>query len=324
MKKKQKRPQPNSRPPKKAPVRKKRRRRGRNLLYYIMFTMIAVAVGLILSLTVFFKIETIEVEGTTHYTAEEITATAGIQLQDNLFRVDDRKVSQALTGTYPFVESVQLRRNLPSKLTIKITEAQPLGTFLQEDGSYVMVSDKGRVLELGSGTPPSGILVVNGVTIEGAELCKDIPEENDESLSMLRYLVEAINATGFENITRIDLSDRLNMYIVYEDRVKIELGSENQLEDKLDFAKYALDNNVRDDFEGIMDATVVKKISILPAEIHEEGYHGTELEESGEETDEETTGDTAGEEEAQQTGAEPSGTGEDNSSSAPQAEGETA
>ena len=56
MKQKQRKPKPNSRPPqKKVPVRKKRRRRGRNLLYYIMFTMIAVAVGLILSLTVFFK-----------------------------------------------------------------------------------------------------------------------------------------------------------------------------------------------------------------------------------------------------------------------------
>lgn len=82
----------------------------------------------------------------------------------------------------------------------------------------MVVSDKGRVLELGSGTPPSGILVVNGVTIEDAQLCKNIPEENNESLGMLRYLVEAINATGFENITKIDLSDRLNMYIVYEDR----------------------------------------------------------------------------------------------------------
>ena len=74
MKQKQRKPKPNSRPPqKKVPVRKKRRRRGRNLLYYIMFTMIAVAVGLILSLTVFFKIETIEAEGLTHYTPEEVT-----------------------------------------------------------------------------------------------------------------------------------------------------------------------------------------------------------------------------------------------------------
>ena len=163
------------------------------------------------------------------------------------------------------------------------------------------------MLELGSGTPPSGILVVNGVTIEDAQLCKNIPEENNESLGMLRYLVEAINATGFENITKIDLSDRLNMYIVYEDRVKIELGSENQLPDKLDFAKYALDNNVRADFEGIMDATMVKKISILPAEIHEPGYHGELVEtdpEEGEETDGEETADG---EESEQTGAEADG-----------------
>ena len=99
--------------------------------------MIAVAVGLILSLTVFFKIETIEAEGLTHYTPEEVIQTTGIQLEDNLFRADDRKVSQALTDTYPYIESVQLAslRNLPSKLTLKITEAQPLGTFLQEDGS---------------------------------------------------------------------------------------------------------------------------------------------------------------------------------------------
>ena len=148
--------------------------------------------------------------------------------------------------------------------------------------------------------------MVNGVSIEGAQLCQDIPEENNESLGMLRYLVEAINTTGFERITRIDLSDRLNMYIVYEDRVKIELGSENQLEDKLDFAKYALDNNVREDFEGIMDATMAKKISILPAEIHDPGYHDEAVEpepEEGEEPESESPEQT--EPESEETGSGP-------------------
>ena len=123
------------------------------------------ALSLIHILTVFFKIETIEAEGLSRYTPEEVIRTTGIQLEENLFRVDDRKVSQALVDTYPYIESVQLRRNLPSKLTLKITEAEPLGTFLQEDGSYVVVSGKGRVLELGRGTPPDGILVVNGVDV---------------------------------------------------------------------------------------------------------------------------------------------------------------
>ena len=260
-------------PQKGPPPKKRRRRRGRNLLYYLMFTAIAVAVGLILSLTVFFQIETIRVEGSEHYTSEELIAAAGVTPGENLFRVDDRRVAEVLTGTYPYIESVELRRALPATLTIRVTEATPLGAFLQEDGSYVLVSDAGRVLELGAGAPSGTGLVVNGVAIEGARLCQTIPEENNESLAMLRYLVEAIEATGFTDITRIDLSDRLNMYIVYQDRVRIELGSETQLTDKLDFAKYALDHNVRPDFEGVMDATVAKRISILPEEIHEDGYH---------------------------------------------------
>ena len=58
---------------------------------------------------------------------------------------------------------------------------------------------------------------------------------------------------------------------------------------------------------------MVKKISILPAEIHEPGYHGELVEtdpEEGEETDGEETADgegTADGEESEQTGAEADG-----------------
>ena len=263
-------------PPKKL-VRKKRRRRGRNILYYVMFAVLAVAISLILSLTVFFKVETIEVKGSTKYQPGAIIGAAGIEVGDNLFRISDGQVAKALTDTYPYVEAVRVQRSLPSKVTLHVTEAVELGAFMQEDGTYILVSDKGRILEIAAGSPKAGTLVVNGVQIENPQLCQNIPVENDESLGMLRYLVEAIYTTGFENVSRIDLSDRLNMYIIYDDRVRIELGSETELVDKLDFAKYALDNNVRSDFEGIMDVTMAKRISFLPAEIHEPGYHGEEL-----------------------------------------------
>ena len=265
------------------------------MLYYVMFAVVAVSIGLILSLTVFFKTETIEVEGSTKYQPGAIIGTAGIQVGDNLFRIDDQQVEKALTSTYPYIESVSVRRALPSKVTLRITEAVELGAFVQQNGTYVLVSETGRVLEIASGTPGNGVLVVNGVEIEDPQLCQAIPAENNESLSMLQCLVEAIRATGFENITRIDLSDRLNMYIVYDDRVRIELGSETELPDKLDFAKYALENNVRSDFEGIMDVTMTKRISILPAEIHDAGYHGEETPPEEEPTDGEDAAGTEGE-----------------------------
>ena len=254
--------------------RRKRRRRGKNILYYLMFAAVSVSIGILLSLTVFFKIETIEVQGGSKYQSSAILKAVGVEKGDNLFRVNDKEVAEAILKTYPYVEAVKVRRSLPSKLTLQLTDAVPVGTFLQPDGSYVIVSTTGRILELGSGTPPAGILQVSGVEITDVAPCETLPEENNESLVMLTYLVNAVQNTGFTDITEINLSDELNMYIVYDDRVKIVLGSESNLVYKLDFAKYALDNNVRPDFEGIMDVTMEKRISILPQEIHPDGYHG--------------------------------------------------
>ena len=73
------------------------------MLYYVMFAVVAVSIGLILSLTVFFKTETIEVEGSTKYQPGAIIGTAGIQVGDNLFRIDDQQVEKALTSTYPYI-----------------------------------------------------------------------------------------------------------------------------------------------------------------------------------------------------------------------------
>ena len=49
-------------------------------MVYVMFAVVAVSIGLILSLTVFFKTETIEVEGSTKYQPGAIIGTAGIQV----------------------------------------------------------------------------------------------------------------------------------------------------------------------------------------------------------------------------------------------------
>lgn len=278
--------------------KRKRRRRGRNLLYYLMFAFLAVSVGIILSLTVFFKIETIQVEGGTYYQDSAVISSTGVALGDNLFRVDSDEVERALLAEYPYIQEVRVRRRLPNRLVLQLTEAEPLGAFLQ-DGGYILVSTQGRVLEVSTGPCPEQYLQVSGVPISGAVPCTDLPEEQDESLNMLIYLVEAIEQTGFEQITKIDLSDRLNIFIEYDNRLRIELGIEGDLYDKLDFAKYAIDTNVRDDFEGIMDVTVPKRISILPSEIHEPGYHKEEevLPELELDTEEEKAEDAAPQEE---------------------------
>lgn len=250
-----------------------RKRRGRYVLYYILAGLFAVSLGVVLSLTVFFKIESIRVTGNTHYQEEAIVESTGILPGENLFRIRTDAAAEEILATYPYVEAVRIRRRLPVSVVVEITEAVPMGAFQQEDGSYVLVSQEGRVLQMGTGTPPGGGIVVSGVVVENVKPCDRLPDNLSESMTMFRYLKDAIEETGFADITAIDLSNRLNIRICYQDRLRIELGSEGDLADKLDFVKYAIANEVEDGFEGLVDVTIPGQVRIRKMEIHPDGYH---------------------------------------------------
>ena len=100
----------------KARQRKIRRRRIKVLLF-----VLAVGVGVILSLTVFFKIESISASGSSKYSAEQIIAATGIKKGDNLFisSVNEEKLKTKL----PYIEKVTVKRKLPGTYTLKVTDA---------------------------------------------------------------------------------------------------------------------------------------------------------------------------------------------------------
>ena len=87
----------------------------------------------------------------------------------------------------------------------------------------------------------------------------------EDGFKMLSFLVDAVEETGFVNITLIDFSDPLNMMIVYDGRIMVELGSEAHLALKLQAVEKVALENLADDFEGTLDVTMVG--SSTPAEI---------------------------------------------------------
>ena len=94
---------------------------------------------------------------------------------------------------------------------------------------------------------------------------QEAAEAEEDGFKMLTYLVDAVEETGFENITLIDFSDPLNMMIVYDGRIMVELGSEAHLALKLQAVEKVALENLADDFEGTLDVTMVG--SSTPAEI---------------------------------------------------------
>ena len=60
-------------------ARQRKIRRRRIKVFLVLLFVLAVGVGVILSLTVFFKIESISASGSSKYSAEEIIAASGIK-----------------------------------------------------------------------------------------------------------------------------------------------------------------------------------------------------------------------------------------------------
>lgn len=296
--------------------RRRRRRTGRHTLHYILIMLVAAAIIAILSLTVFFRVETIEVTGVTRYSAAEIIDVSGIKPGDNLFRVSPKQVLKKVAAKYPYVEKISLKRSFPAKLTLVVTQAKALGVAHTAAG-YVVIGQDGRILESGISSPPNGVTVVNGMYLASIkpgrklgepvtgneivypkELEEPLPAEGEkpkeyteaqkktmeadkrvkaaeletENLDMLLSLVKAVTDTGFTDITLVDFSDRLNMMLVYDDRVIVELGSQGDLNYKLEFVKSSL-QELGGSFQGILDASLAatsKGVWSMPCDVAQE------------------------------------------------------
>ncbi len=232
--------------------RRRRRRRGNMILYYLLLFLVIVSVGVTLSLTVFFGIETVTVTGTDKYTQQNLVQATGIALGDNLFRIDKQQIIENLLS-FPYIEEVQVSRGYPPGLLVQVTEARPMAA-VKTGGDYLVLSGKGRILEVGLQEPPDTALVVTGFAITG-QPGEMAAEEHQENLLMIRYLLQAVTQTGFTGIQELDLSDRLNMVVNYENRIRLELGSEGELDYKLNFARTIIEQELEPGFKGIVDVS---------------------------------------------------------------------
>ena len=241
-----------------------RRRRGKRLHYLILIAFIAAA-GIILSMTVLFKVEKISVIGTNRYHPDEIIQASGITAGENLLRINTAGAEESIISQFPYVDSVRVGRRFPPAVEIRIVQSVPAYAAKLENG-VALITGEGKLLESGDLLVPHDLPIVTGFDLSGflpGENIGGLPE-NLERLVMIRYLIDAAEKTGFGAITNVDVTNRLNMTAVYEARLLLVLGSESDLEYKLTFLKEVIadldpGDQARLDASGAKDKRVLVK-----------------------------------------------------------------
>ena len=214
--------------------RNRRYRQGRFLpLLRILFFLLFCA-ALAAALTIFFKVEEVTVSGNNRYTVQQVVEVTGVEMGDNLFLLNKFDISDRLTHQLPYIGDVQIRRRLPSTLTIEVKEIQAAAAVEVETGWWYISTD-GKLLELNENS--ENLQKVTGVMpllpTVGGELA--LPEEGNITAQRLLELLNALAEKGMDNlIGQVDCSDKDVLVLHYTDRFRVEMRYDADFVKKLE------------------------------------------------------------------------------------------
>ena len=215
-------------------------------------TMVIVVLALLFAMSLFFKVEDVSVSGVSKYTEWDILEASGIQEGDNLLTLS----------------TVRIARKLPDTVQIQIEELDVTYAVEAEGEQWWLIRSDGVALEKLEGTAPSSI---QGITIEtpvvGEKVVAVQPEPTEtmpdgtrvpvtvkaeEKLAAALSIMRNLEKNGVLGEVKIDVSDIYDLQILYGDRLRVLLGDNTRIPDKIEL----MDSAIREELETYAKGTL--------------------------------------------------------------------
>ena len=236
----------------------RRRRRGSFGFLYKLLSTLAICAVVVAALTLFFRVDTIEVTGTERYTAQEITDASGVSIGDNLFLLNKYSVDQEIKAALPYVQELRINRRLPDTLVIQVQECGTPMAVIQE-GSAWLVSPAGKIVEQMEPSAAEGYAVIDGCQLLAPSVGTSLAlatEYAGQQQSLLDLLAALEEAGLVEKVNAIHLSDLSVLRMDYDGRFSVELPYGADYGYKLRFLTAALEKGaIQDNQTGTIQLT---------------------------------------------------------------------
>lgn len=237
-----------------------RRRKRMQVLFYIVVFLVVIITAVVLCLTVLFKIQSVEVEGKSRYSQEQITSVCGISPGKNLFLADVNGAAKKVSQACPYLGSVSVSRRLPAKILIQVKESAVAGAVAW-NSKYVYLDSAGKVLEI-SASPPTTGPITKGLDVTSAKVGGTVVYKNAPKSALFQQIAAAVQNTGFTGVTTIDVTDEYHLRVTCKIKsgkvLTINLGNSNYLEKKFRFTKATIDQHLSAE-QGTFDVSSVGK-----------------------------------------------------------------
>lgn len=210
-----------------------------SLSFFIIFSSL---LCLFLFKSNYFNITTVSVENNNIASADEIKALAKLEGK-NIFLVDLNQIEKKIQYN-PYIDSVEIIRKYPNKITIRLQEKKIMG-LVKYKNVFINIDNEGNMVQTVDKFPNCKIPLIEGIEVKEYIPKKPILEPDDVKLKALKAAFKVNEYKEYKNlIYSIDISDPYNILYKTRDGIVINVGDFNNMEYKLACAYSVLKSNV--------------------------------------------------------------------------------
>ena len=227
-----------------------------------LISITAIALAAIICLSIFFKVEVIEVSGASVYDEWTVREASGIQEGDNLLTFSRGRAGGRIKAQLQYVDQVRFGIKLPNTVIIDIKEFNVVYAIKSSDGTWYLINSDGKVVDQTDGGTAGNYTKILGVTLsapikgEQARAAEEIvtapesttaPVEDSEAVTVPQVLItnqsrldtalQILRSLELNGIVgeaaSVDVSDLSRIELWYGTRYQVNLGDANDMDKKI-------------------------------------------------------------------------------------------
>ena len=222
-----------------------------------LFNYIKMCIGLALSLAlilfllcafVFFRIQTIQVEGlpddfcngthtfanSCYYADDEIVRMCGAQVGDSLVLISKKEIKSTVENLLPYIGNATVKRKYPSTLRI-IIEDTHAKYALDAGGGFTLMNEDFKVLAV-SDYIPEGCAKLIGAHVNSARPGSQAVFSDESCKTRLSTIETYCEDNGLLPISKVDISNIANVSFTVDKQFTFVLGMLTDLDEKFTLA----------------------------------------------------------------------------------------
>lgn len=193
--------------PKEKEKKKKKRKKIFRTIKVLMIVLILIGGLAYFLLSPIFNIKEINVSGNEKITSEEILSLSQLKKDENTFTINKKETTEKIKQN-AYIDTVEIRRTLPDKITITITERTPTYQIVYEN-LYMLINNQGYMLEMTKLNENMPVIVGITTNKEDIKAGNRLCVEDLEKLEDVLKISESAKSNNLDKlITKIDITNK--------------------------------------------------------------------------------------------------------------------